>query len=224
MFTRWLTLLLALALLFSGVMQLSGDLYFQTARISGWYNDLQRAAAAGAVATDLLQSDAPAYKARVAAIDGESQVLVQGYAQALRDAPASAYRWAELARALALVGDFGPHFDQAIQRAQQLAPRSPAVHLALADIRWRYGSELSAAQLDALLPSFIRTMRPHRRQLLLDRIVRTRRHPAFCAEYGAQFTGGRWCARIEDELKACETPAKLSKQKRNWCRRVEALP
>lgn len=224
MVTRWSTRLLALALLLAGAVQLSADLYFRTARISGWYNDMQRAAVAGAVATDLFQSDAPAYKARVAAVDGDPQVLLQGYARALRDAPASAYRWAEFARALALVGDFGSHFDQAIRRAQQLAPRSPAVHLALADIRWRYGAELSAVQLDALLPSLVRTMRNSKRQQLLDRIVRTRRHPAFCAEYGKQFTGGRWCAQIEGELKACEKPAKLNKQKRSWCRRVEALP
>lgn len=224
MLTRWLTLLLASGLMLVGVTQLSGDLYFQTARLSGWYNDMRRAAAAGSVAAELLQRDAPAYTARVAAVEGDAQTLMQGYAQALRDAPASAYRWTEFARALALVGDFGPHFDQAVQHAQQLAPHSPAVHLALADVRWRYETQLSAAQLEALLPSFIRTMQRPRRQQLLDRIVRTRRHPAFCAEYGARFTGGRWCAQIEAELEACKTPAKLSKQKRSWCRRVEALP
>ncbi|MES2884621.1 MAG: hypothetical protein V4709_07445 [Pseudomonadota bacterium] len=222
---RWLTLAFSLALMVIGGVQLSADLYYQVAKRSGWHSDTRRAEAAGSLAARLWQGNAIAYGGRLAAVEGDAQVLKQRYALALRNAPADAYRWTEFARALALVGDFGPAFDLAVQRAQRLAPRSPAVHLALADVRWRHGTQLSDRQLAALMPSFARTMQyPQQRQQLLDRIVRERRHPAFCAEYGARFTGGRWCAGIETRLAACATPETLSKPQRRWCRGVAALP
>lgn len=225
MTARWLTLAFSLALGVVGGVQLSAELYYQVAKRSGWHSDTRRAEAAGGLAGRLWQRNAVAYGGRLAAVEGDAQVLKQRYAVTLRNAPSDAYRWTEFARALAVVGDFGPEFDLAVQRAQRLAPRSPAVHLALSDVRWRHGAELSEVQLAALMPSFARTMQqPQQRQQLLDRIVRARRHPAFCAEYGARFTGGRWCARIEAQLAACATPANLSKPQRRWCGRVAALP
>ncbi len=222
---RWPALLLALGLMLAGGVQLASTLYYQVARVSSTQSDVRRAAAASTVAGKLWQAAARAFGGRLAAVEGNAQTLVQRYRQTLRDAPADPYRWAELARALALVGEFGPELDLAVARAQQLAPRSPAVHLALADIRWRHGAQLSEAQLAALRPSFVRTMQnPAQRQKFLDRIVRVRRHPAFCAEYGAQFTRGHWCAQIEAELAACAQPAALDARRRRWCRQVEALP
>jgi len=222
---RWLTLPFALALVVLGGVQLSADLYYRAAKHSGWHSDTRRAEAAGSLAARLWQGNARAYGGRLAAVEGDAEVLKRRYATTLRNAPADAYRWAEFARALATVGDFGTAFDLAVQRAQQLAPRSPAVHLALADVRWRHGTQLSEPQLAALMPSFARTMQlPQQRQQLLDRIVRERRQAAFCAEYGARFTGGRWCARVEAQLAACDTPAALTKPQRRWCRTVAALP
>ena len=225
MTARWLTLAFSLALVVFGGVQLSADLYYQVAKRSGWHGDTRRAEAAGSLAARLWQGNALAYGGRLAAVEGDAEALKQRYATTLRNAPADAYRWTEFARALALIADFGPEFDLAVQRAQRLAPRSPAVHLALADVRWRYGGQLSEVQLAALMPSFARTMQlAQQRQRLLDRIVRARRHPAFCAEYGARFTGGRWCARIEAQLANCSAPEALNKSQRRWCREVEALP
>lgn len=222
---RWSALLLALGLVVAGAVQLASSLYYEIAKASSGESDVRRAVAASDMASQLRRVAARAFGGRLAAVEGDAQSFVQRYTNTLRDAPADPYRWAEFARALALVGDFGPHFDQAVARAQQLAPHSPAVHLALADIRWRHGAQLSDAQLAALYPSYVRTMQNLvQRQKLLDRIVRARRHPAFCAEYGAQFTGGRWCARIEAQLAACAEPAKLDAPRRRWCRDVEALP
>ncbi len=220
---RWAALLFAILLVAIGTLQLASNLYYRVATISAWYSDVRRAVMASEVATSLRQHAAAAYGARLAAVVGDADVFDHRYVETLRDAPADPYRWAEYARALALVGDFGPRFDRAIDEAQQRAPRSPAVHLALADVRWRHGAQLTDAQLEVLYPSLVRTMQNQgQRQKLLDRIVRSRRQSAFCAEYGSQFSGGRWCARIERDLAECTTTREPRKLR--WCRKVDALP
>lgn len=220
---RWATLLLAITLTAVGATQLAANLYYRVATISAWYSDVRRSLIASDLATTLRQHSAAAYGARLAAIFGDADTFDRRYVDTLRDAPADPYRWAEFARALALLGDFGARFDQAVNEAQQRAPRSPAVHLALADVRWRHGAQLSDAQLEALYPSLTFTMQNlGQRQKLLDRIVRARRQPAFCAEYGSQFSGGHWCARIERDLAECATTRDARKLR--WCRKVNALP
>lgn len=226
MLVRGLALGLAACLLLTGLISLVSGLYYAAAKESGKQSDVQRASAASVVAGELRRLSAQAYSARLAAIvEGDRDKVYRHYGRMLREAPSDPYRWAELARALAFSGDFGASFDLAVRQAQTLAPRSPAVHLAMADIRWRYRSQLSDAQSEALYPSFVRTMRyPESRQQFLDRIVRARRQEEFCAQYGADFTGGRWCSKIETQLAECLTPKILSPSRRGWCRRVEALP
>lgn len=220
---RWLTLLFAVAVMATAATQLASNLYYRVATTSAWYSDVRRAVMASQLASTLRQHAAAAYGARLAAVIGDADTFDRRYVDTLRDAPADAYRWAEYVRALALIGDFGPRFDQAVQEAQQRAPRSPAVHLALADVRWRHGAQLTDAQLAALYPSLLRTMQNFgQRQKLLDRIVRVRRQAAFCAEYGSQFSGGHWCARIERDLEECATTR--DPRKKRWCWKVDALP
>jgi hypothetical protein len=218
-------MLLGLLLLGLGGTHFAATLYYQVARQSTWHSDIPRADGASKAASALGQFGAPAFSGRIAAVRRDDATLLERFRQTLRDAPSDPYRWTEFALALAWNGDFGPRFDLAISQAQRLAPHSPAVHLALADARWRYAVLLSPAQLDALQPSLTRTMQHlGQRQKMLDHLVRARRHPAFCAEHAALFTGGRWCARIDSELAACSRPEKLDAHKRRWCRRVEALP
>lgn len=225
MAARWLALLLGLLLVGAGGTRLVSALYYHVAWLSSWHSDMPRAGSASTAAQKLGQLGAEAFSGRIAAVRRDDSALIDRYSQTLRMAPSDPYRWAEFALALAWVGDFGPRFDLAVRQAQTLAPRSPAVHLALADARWRYAVLLSPSQLEALQPSFVRTMQNHaQRQKMLDHIVRARRQAPFCAEYAERFTGGRWCARIESELAACAEPQQLNAQQRRWCRRVEALP
>lgn len=225
MIARVLALLFAVSLLLAGGAQLAGSLYDEVSHSSRWQNDLRRSAAAAEVAATLQLPPAPSLRGRIAAVDGEAEALMARYASVLRDAPASGYRWTELAQALAWLGRFDATFDLAVARAQALAPRSPASRLALADLSWRFATQLSPEQAQALFPSFAATMQDlGQRERLLDRIVRARRQNAFCAEYGPRFTGGRWCAAIEGRLAACANPEALHRSQQRWCRRVEALP
>ena len=224
---RWLrlalTLVCAALLVLGGGLRLFAALYYDTAQQSGVLGDFRRADLASGLATRIGESAATPYAGRLAALGGDPSVVLERYLQAVRDTPSDGYRWAELAQSLALAGDFGARLDWAIGRAQALAPRSPAVNLALADLRWRYGGLLSPEQQQALEPNLWWSMKDlSQRPLLLERIVRARRQAAFCAEYGLRFTGGRWCQSIDADLARCAQPQRLERERQQWCKRVQA--
>lgn len=217
----------ALALLLAGLLQVISGLYYDLADHSRRAEDLRRAGVAARLASRLLPgSDPPlALAGRVAAAQGDPGFLLDAYRQVLREAPADAYRWSELARGLAVNGRFGAEFDLAVARARSLAPVSLAVQGVLADIAWRYRGWLRPEQQQTLLPSLQAVMRERdARNRLLEAVVRERRHPAFCAEFAGPLRRERWCAGIDDELRRCERPQKLSKPMQRWCWRMGALP
>ena len=221
--SRVLTLGLAALLVMAGGLRLFAALYYDAARHSGALGDFHRAGLASGFATRIGEPSATPYAGRLAALDGDQAVVLERYRRAVRDAPSDGYRWAELAQSLALAGDFGERLDQAVQQAQRLAPRSQAVNLALADLRWRYGGLLTPEQQLVLEPNLGRALKDlSQRPLLLERIVRARRQTAFCAEYGLRFTGGRWCQSIDADLARCAQPQRLERERQQWCRRVEA--
>jgi hypothetical protein len=225
MLSRAFALVFALALAIAGLSQWVGSLYQEVSYTSRWKSDLPRSAAAAELAATVQHPNARALRGRIAAIDGDADRFETLYLESLRDAPASAYRWAEYAQARARLGHFDAAFELAVQQAQRRAPRSSATHQALADICWRFDPLLSPTQRELLHPSLQFTMQDLvQRGRLLDRIVRARRQGAFCAEYGQQFSGGRWCANIETQLAACAQPTRLKPWHQRWCRRVEALP
>ena len=224
---RWLALGFAAVLLLAGALQTASGLYYGLADLSRRADDLRRADAAARIAAAMLPGSdrATALAGRLAAVSGDRDFLLQAYREVLREAPADGYRWAELARGLASSGDYGPEFDLASQRALSLAPRSAAVHAALADVAWRYHLRLSPAQQQALLRSLYVTMRAEgSRNRLLESIVRARRQQAFCVGFGEQLRNTNWCQRVERDLASCATPKKINPGMRRWCRRVGALP
>lgn len=224
---RWLTLGLALLLLVGGLLKLASSLYYEVAHQSRWLGDLRRAAAASELAATVLPGAdaARALSGRLASVQGDPQGLLDAYRVVLRHAPADAYRWAELARSLAVINDFGPEFDQVAARAHQLAPWSPAVHAVLADVLWRYSGRLSETQRQWLYPSLRYTIRNQaERYRLLDSVARSRRHHAFCAEYGYALGRRNWCNTIDAELARCASGRKLDRAQIRRCERMQALP
>lgn len=223
--SRWLAAALGLALLLAGGAQLVGGIYRDVAENSRWRLDFGRSRAAAEVAATLQSGPARALAGRVASAQGQGEDTLATYRAVLRDAPADAYRWAELARSLAGTGQFGAEFDQACRRAQALAPVSPAVHAVLAGVAWRYWNFLSVEQRTLLFRSLRRTIRNGtERQRLLEAVVRERRQRAFCAEFLYPAGAGSWCERLDGELAACAQPKKLTPHKQRWCKRVGALP
>lgn len=224
---RWLAAGLALLLLVGGLLKLVSSLYYEVAHHSRWLGDLRRASVAAEVAATVLPGAdaARALGGRLASVQGDSEGLLEAYRPVLRHAPADAYRWVELARSLAVTDHFGPEFDRAAARAHQLAPWSPAVHAVLADILWRYSGRLSEAQRQWLRPSLRYTFYNRvERDRLLESVARSRRHHAFCAEYGYAMGRGKWCNAIDDELERCASGRKLNRHQVRWCQRMQALP
>lgn len=224
---RWLAIGFAGALLLAGALQTASALYYGLADFSRRADDLRRADAAARIAAELLPGSdrAAALAGRLAGALGDRAYLLDAYRDVLREAPADAYRWAELARGLASSGDYGPEFDLAAQRAMALAPRSAAVNATLADIAWRYHLRLSPAQQRALMRSLYVTVRSEAsRHRLLEAVVRIRHQQAFCEEFSEELRNSNWCQRVERDLASCATPKKISPNMRRWCRRVGALP
>ncbi|MDP3856736.1 MAG: hypothetical protein Q8Q73_03130 [Stagnimonas sp.] len=224
---RWLAVGFAGALLLAGLLQTASSLYYGLADFSRRADDLRRADAAARIAAWLLPGSdrATALAGRLAAAAGDRPFLLTSYREVLREAPADAYRWSELARGLALSGRLDADFDLAVARALALAPHSPAVHGTLADLAWRYHLRLSPQQQETLLPSLRATMRARSERFrLLEAVVRERRHPAFCAEFAVPLNRQAWCGQVEAELARCARPQKLKAVQRRWCGRMGALP
>lgn len=224
---RWLGVGFAGLLICAGLLQTVSGLYYSLADVSRRAADLRRADAAARIAAALLPGSdrALAMAGRLAAVEGDRDFLLAAYGDVLREAPSDAYRWAELARGLAVAGQFGAEFDLAVSRAKTLAPRSLAVHSALADLAWRYHRRLSLSQQQALQLSLFGILSVEQaRSRLLESIVLARRHTAFCVEFSPQLgRGNKWCQRVERDLASCAQPQKISPWMRGWCRRVDAL-
>lgn len=225
MLLRALASLLAATLIGLGLVGLAGGLYQDISQSGRLGSDLKLSAAAALQAEALGHSPAALLRARLASLDGDAPAMRANYLRALRDAPARGYLWADYAQALAWAGQFGADFDTAVQRARALSPRSASVALALAELRWRFGPELSPTQQKALDPDLLVVLKDYAaRQPLLERVVSERRHEALCAEFGQWIDAGHWCSNIGSRLNACNQAEKLEPVEREWCHRVDAVP
>lgn len=224
--SRWLAFVLAAALIAGGVAASLSSLYYSAAHNSRRAKDLPRVAAAAALAEQILpvNQQALALTGRMAALRRDPDAVLAAYQAVLRQAPADAFRWSELAQALAMSGDFSERLTQVIMRAQHLAPNSPAVNAALGGIAWRYEKQLASAQRAPLELSLQKTLnyKPERYKLF-EVVARARQHHEFCEVYGVRMGARHWCGRIDGELAHC-LKQKLRPAERRWCQRLEVLP
>lgn len=224
--SRWVALVLAATLIAVGTAESLSGLYYSAANHSRRAKDLPRVKAAAAMAEQVLPTSqqALALTGRIAAVKSDPEAVLAAYRAVLQQAPTDPFRWAELAQALAISGDFGPPLTQAITHAQRLAPNSPGVNAALGGIVWRYQERLDGAQRALLEISLQKTLnyKPERYKLF-EVVTRARRHHEFCAEFGLRMGAKHWCGRVDAELAHC-LKKNLRPGERRWCQRLEALP
>ena len=114
------------------------------------------------------------------------------YRKALRLAPADALLWTEYALALARLGRFDAALTEAVTRAQQLAPNSPAVQRSLAEMGLSYWARSDAPQRALWLTS-LRGELVASRQLFLGHVLTRGRTDIFCRDIAPQVGEEKWC-------------------------------
>jgi tetratricopeptide (TPR) repeat protein len=128
-----------------------------------------------------------------------TEPALQTYADALRLAPGDAVLWTEYAQVLGRLGRFDATLSQAVTRAQQLAPHSPAVRRALAELALAYWSR-SDESLRALWLDTMRAELARDRGAFLGTVLTRGQGVTFCREPGPALGETAWCERIAPAL------------------------
>jgi hypothetical protein len=111
---------------------------------------------------------------------------------ALRWAPVDALLWTEYALALARINPANPTLATAVERAQRLAPTSPAVQASLAEL----GLSLWAPSSPALRERWLQSMKyqiKHARGAFLGAALMRGQVPVFCAGPASLMGELAWC-------------------------------
>ena len=145
----------------------------------------------------------------VHAENGAAEPALAAYARALRLAPADAVLWSEYAQVLGRLGRFDAAMAHAVRRAQQLAPTSPAVRRALAELGLSYWSRGDDALRALWLESMRGELARNRGEFLAVALARGQGR-TFCDQPAAALGEGAWCERIAPALfGGCYTPTAL---------------
>lgn len=129
----------------------------------------------------------------------QGDAALAAYAQALRLAPGDAVLWAEYAQALGRLGRFDESLALAVRRAAQLAPTSPVVRRALAELGLTYWARGGDA-LRALWLERMRAELARHRGTFLGTVLTRGRGLTFCREPAAALGETAWCERIAPAL------------------------
>lgn len=134
----------------------------------------------------------PALLGWIHAARGDADASADAYARALRRAPADALLWTEYAQALGRLGRFDAELHHALERAQALAPASPAVQHALAEQALSYWSRGTPAIRERWLEA-MRDELEHRRGAFLPFVLIRGRARTFCDEMAEAVNETAWC-------------------------------
>lgn len=144
-------------------------------------------------------SGPPAAAGWAQASGGHAEAAIHSYARALRSAPGDALLWIEFAQALARLGRFGDTMGLAVARARTLAPASPPIRRAVAELGLVYWSHGTPALRTAWLAAMREELAVNR-GAFLARVLTHGRTRTFCAEAAATIGAGPWCDSVVPRL------------------------
>lgn len=155
------------------------------------------AVAAANIATTLTPWSATrhALEGWLQAESGESETALRSYDRALRWAPADALIWTEFAQVRARAGRFDDALLRAVARAQALAPHSPPVQRALAEMGLAYWPHGAGPLQERWLAS-MRYQLERSPASLLARVLTRGQAQAFCEGPATALGQQSWCSTL----------------------------
>lgn len=201
---RLIALALALLLAAGSGLNLLGDIYAEFAE-----RHLDRATDESTLRAAALAARLTPWSAQRQGLHGwvlterrQAAEAAARYQAALRWAPADALLWTEYTQALSRGGWFDASLLLATERAQQLAPSSPAIQGSIAETGISYWRRGSPEQRELWLRA-MRYERDHNRNAFLERVLLRGQARTFCAGAAQRLDETAWCAFIQKKFEEC---------------------
>jgi len=167
---------------------------------------LDRPDAAATLAATRIAAQWPPWSSAHVALHGwvlaenrQEGAALAAYLEALRLAPGDPLLWSEYGLALARLGQFGPALTLAVTQGQRLAPNSPAVQRAVADLGLGYWSRGTPEQRALWLEGMRREL-DRNRAGFLGHVLTRGQGMTFCRDPALRLGEAPWCESIASAL------------------------